>query len=144
MCVYLAWIRTSESMPSPLPPRAIAEGDVQRTWEKNRWPNTALQSWIPPTCFEFFFWRQQRRVSGLNSSHEPQSVWLNEQAACFEAAPVGPVVRWRVSESLGSTLKPMGYHIVMGVLSQLTWVFIMATSLVKPTPQVGLLNRIEQ
>ena len=54
---------------------------------------------IPPYSHGFrqhalsFFWRQQRRVSGLNSSHEPQSVWLNEQAACFEAAPVGPVVR---------------------------------------------------
>ena len=40
-------------------------------------------------------------------------------------------------------MKPMGYHIVMGVLSQLTWVFIradMATSVVKPAPQVVLVN----
>ena len=34
----------------------------------------------------------------------------------------------------------MGYHIVMGVLSQLTWVYITATSVVKSAPQVGLVN----
>ena len=38
------------------------------------------------------------------------------------------------------TVEANGYHIVMGVLSQLTWVYITAASMVKSAPQVGLVN----
>ena len=80
-------------MPSPLPPRAIAEGMSKGHGKRTGGSIPPYSHGFRQHALRFFFWRQQRRVSGLNSSHEPQSAWLNEQAACFEAAPVGPVVR---------------------------------------------------
>ena len=107
------------------------EEDVRRTWERNRWLNTALQSWIPPTWFEVPFC-----VNGCEFQDWTVALWgCTHRLSCKMKGP------W----DLGASLKPMGYHIVMGVLSQLTWVFIianMATSVVKPAPQVVLVTGV--